>query len=156
MPTQTGFLDANGHPRLKIIVTGTNAPASVEVEALIDTGFTGFLMLPLAQALPLGLVLYGTGDYTLADGSRVTNFLAKGSVKIPIPAAVAVRPPPPFELATQPESAEGIIVLAGTGALLGMEFLRALNKLLLVGSVVVLVDQAAIPGMPPAAQAAQA
>src|ERR1039458_4418194 len=59
-------LDDNGHPRLTIRVSGTNPTASAVVEALIDTGFTGFLMLPIAQALPLGLALYGTGNYTLA------------------------------------------------------------------------------------------
>jgi len=98
---------------------------------MIDTGFTGFLMLPLAQALPLGLALCGTGDYTLADGSTVTNFLARGTVTIPN--------------ATDPESAEGVIVLAGDSPLLGMEFIRSLNKLLVVGRFVVLIDEASLP-----------
>lgn len=82
MPLQLGYLDCNGHPRLKIKVSGTNPNIVAEIDAMIDTGFTGFLMLPLAQALPLGLVLYGTGDYTIADGSTVTNFLGKGTVTI--------------------------------------------------------------------------
>src|ERR1035438_4514014 len=77
MSIQIGYLDDNGHPRITIRVSGTHPTASAVVEAMIDTGFTGFLMLPIAQALPLGLALYGTGNYTLADGSSVTNFLAQ-------------------------------------------------------------------------------
>ena len=83
MPLQTGYLDSEGHPRLRIRVSGTSPNAFVDVDALIDTGFTGFLMLPIVQALPLGLVLTGTGYYTLANGETVTNFLAQGTIAIP-------------------------------------------------------------------------
>ena len=109
------------------IVRGTSPNSVCRCHALIDTGFTGFLMLPVAKALPLGLTLCGTGDYTLADGKPATNFLARGTVTIPH--------------AEHPESAEGAIVLAGKHPLLGMEFLRALNKLLVIGKVVALIDE---------------
>lgn len=43
-----------------------------EIEAVIDTGFTGFLTVTPALATELGLTLEGTGRATLADGSEVT------------------------------------------------------------------------------------
>ena len=148
MPLQIGYLDNNGHPRLKIVVSGSNPEASLEVDALIDTGFTGFLMLPVAQAIPLGMTVYGTGDYTIANGATVTNFLAKGKITIrPAQLPQGAPAPPPGIL--EEESVEGIIVLSGGGALLGMEFLRSLDKLLVVGKIVVLISHAMIAGILP-------
>ncbi len=83
-------------------------------------------MLPAEKAHPLGLVPCGTGDYTLANGDTVTNFLARGTVTIPHD--------------DTPESAEGVIVLAGNSTLIGMELIRALKKLLVIGSIVALID----------------
>lgn len=80
MSIQVGYIDNDGHPKLRIQVEGTNPGVSTNIEAMIDTGFTGFLMLPISLALPLGLVLMGTGDYSLAGGTLITNFLAKGKV----------------------------------------------------------------------------
>ena len=131
MPTRIGYLDDNGHPRVSIRVTGTHPTAFAEVDAMIDTGFTGFLMLPLAQALPLGLALYGTGDYILADGSPVSCFLAEGTVEI--------RQSPPASGVTEPLT--GAIVLGGDGALLGMEFIRSLGMWLVIGPEVMLADE---------------
>jgi predicted aspartyl protease len=153
MSVQIGYLDTNGHPRLTIRISGTHPTATAVVEAMIDTGFTGFLMLPIAQALPLGLALYGTGNYTLADGSSVTNFLAEGTVTVltptvvPVLASTLTAPPAAVPPATplKQESASGTVVLGGDGALLGMEFLRTLDKLLLVGKVVMLVDNSLVP-----------
>lgn len=42
---------------------------STEVEVVIDTGFTGYLMLPLATVSTLSLPFLGTTPATLADGS---------------------------------------------------------------------------------------
>jgi predicted aspartyl protease len=154
MSIQIGYLDSNGHPRLTIRINGTSPNTQADVEALIDTGFTGFLMLPIALALPLGLVHVGTGDYQLADGSKITNFLAKGTVTIQrpsvpptplvIPPGTVPLPPPPGTTIMQPEAVEGIIVLGGKGAILGMEFLRTLDKLLVVGKIVALLDNAVV------------
>jgi hypothetical protein len=147
MSIQIGYLDSNGHPRLTVRINGTSPNVQADVDALLDTGFTGFLMLPIAQALPLGLVLVGTGDYELADGTSVTNFLAKGTVTVCPPPALSSLPPgpapPSFPAGTTmllPETIEGIIVLGGNGAILGMEFLRTLDKLLVVGPMVALID----------------
>ena len=43
-----------------------------EVEAVIDTGFTGFVTLPPSLVAELGLVFIGTSEATLADGSEVS------------------------------------------------------------------------------------
>jgi predicted aspartyl protease len=74
MSMQMGYLDRNGHPRVTIHVRGTHPTEFIEIDVLLDTGFAGFLMLPITPALPLGLALYGTGDYSLADGSPITHY----------------------------------------------------------------------------------
>jgi len=141
MPLQIGYIDSDGHPKVRIRVNGTNPDASASLEAMIDTGFTGFLMLPISVALPLGLVLMGTGDYTLADGSGISNYLAKGTVTIGESLGVV-----DVRKQHASEAVEGIIILCGESALVGMEFLRSLKKLLLVGAVVLLMDESDLSG----------
>ena len=46
--------------------------AARDVGAVVDTGFTGFLTLPPSLVEELGLVLKGTSEGTLADGSEVS------------------------------------------------------------------------------------
>lgn len=57
-----------------VIPLSLHGPAgqAQEVEAVIDTGFTGFMTLPPSLVAQLGLVFMGTGEATLADGSEVT------------------------------------------------------------------------------------
>ncbi len=43
-----------------------------DVQAVIDTGFTGFLTVPPALVTELGLPIEGISRGTLADGSEVT------------------------------------------------------------------------------------
>jgi predicted aspartyl protease len=66
MPTfhraQTGYLESNGHPCIKIKVHGISGDLAQEFEAMIDTGFNGFLLMPIMAAFPLGLPLYGTAE----------------------------------------------------------------------------------------------
>jgi predicted aspartyl protease len=148
MSAQIGYIDSNGHPRMTIRVRGTHLTEVAEPDALVDTGFTGFLMLPIAQALPLGLALYGTGDYNLADGSLVSCFLAEGTIEIlPLshfPEGAPTHPVPVMKS----EAVKGVIVIGGDSALIGMEFLRGLKKWLLVGRTVALVDGEHIPILP--------
>lgn len=77
---KTVSLNSAGHPIIKIKVWGLSDQFSAEFEALLDTGFTGFLSLPLTAALPLGLTLMSTATYTLADGTSTTSLLALGTV----------------------------------------------------------------------------
>lgn len=51
-----------------------------EISALIDTGFTGELLLPLQVAVPLGLKLAGAAPYQLADGSITQHMLFSASI----------------------------------------------------------------------------
>lgn len=94
---------------------------------MIDTGFSGFLMLPLVQALPLALTLFGTTQYELADGSMSPKLLAHGSID------------------HEGDITSGLIALeanANCGPLVGMEFLRQSKKMLLLGrGVVMLIDE---------------
>ena len=64
----TGYLNANGDPHVEIEVANP-LDWRKKVNCLIDTGFTGFLSIPLLEAFPIGLLLIGTMPVTLADGS---------------------------------------------------------------------------------------
>ena len=145
MSAQIGYVDPNGQPRLTIRVRGTHPTQFAELDAFVDTGFAGFLMLPITLALPLGLVLYGTGEYNLADGSLISCFLAEGTIEIrppfESPAAASTAPAQPANSVT------GAIVIGGDDALLGMESIRRLNKWLLVSSTVALIDGADLPAL---------
>jgi clan AA aspartic protease len=67
-----GFVNQNCEAMLPIVVGRDNKPTKL-VEALIDTGFTGFLSLPLSIIESLGLTWIFSDSLTLGDGSEV-NF----------------------------------------------------------------------------------
>lgn len=143
MSTQTGYIDSDGRPRLTIRISGPDPGNFIEEDALIDTGFTGFLMLPQAKAFGLGIAPIGTGDYTLADDSVVTNFLGLATITVQPPPVVPASTDPLAQIAFQPETISGVVV-CGNGALVGMELLRLLDKYLLVGPAVMLIDVTAV------------
>ncbi len=129
MARWTGFFNKNGSPVLKISLYGVTRRVSKEFEAIVDTGFTGFLAMPMVEAFPLGLILTGTSRTKLADGSTVTDLTALGTAFV------------------GDEEAMGTVSLSsGPGAVLaGMEFLATFAKTLFVytkagQAVVVLVD----------------
>ena len=102
---------------------------------MVDTGFSGFLLLPILNAFPIGLLLQGTMPITLADGTTQTKLTCLGSIH--------------FDGA----DAIGIIIIEwqNTDVLVGMEFLRRFKKELRVdptNGVVEIVD-APIPPPPP-------
>jgi predicted aspartyl protease len=127
MAVKTGYLDNAGHPHIKIKVWGLSDQFGQEFEAMIDTGFSGYLSLPLVRAFPLALTLFGTTQYELADGSMSPKLLAHGSID------------------HEGEITSGLIALesnANCGPLVGMEFLRQSKKMLLLGKGgVVLLDE---------------
>ena len=125
MPLKIGYLDKNGHPNVKIRVWGIDSRFKQEFEAMIDTGFTGFLKLPITMALPLGLTLMGTGDSTLADGSKSPMLLTLGTVEL------------------DGQETNGVVALDSGGTpLLGMAFLRqcqhTLMAVILVARIILL------------------
>lgn len=52
-----------------------------EISALLDTGFTGELVLPLHIAVPLGLKLVGISSCTLGNGLETKQMLFSASIK---------------------------------------------------------------------------
>lgn len=66
-----GVVNGAYEPVVLLTLQGPSGQAS-DIEATIDTGFTGFLTVPPALAAELGLALEGTSRATLADGSEVT------------------------------------------------------------------------------------
>ena len=111
----TGSFNNSGSPVIEISVSGpvTNP---TQFTAMVDTGFTGFLMLPLLQAFPVGLILNGTMPITLADGSTQTKLTCLG------------------ELHFHGESSVGLIIIEpnSTDILVGMDFLRKFEMVLVV------------------------
>ena len=111
-----GSFDKNsGSPTVTITVSGLfKNPCTIE--AIIDTGFSGFLSMPLMKAFPIGLTLYGTTTVTLADGSTANKLTALGMINI------------------SNIEKSGVIILeeATTDPLLGMGFLRTFGFTLAV------------------------
>jgi len=130
MPHAIGSLDKDGSPTLKIKVGGVfsgNKPT--EFVAIIDTGFTGFLSMPLIAAFPLGLPLSGTTSVQLADGQDQSKLMAQCKVTID----------------DKTEAKFGLVILepSSTAILAGMEFLRAFKfgLFLSAGGIVLFDDE---------------
>ena len=101
-----GNLNGSASPKVKIELYGVfGKPQSFD--AIIDTGFTGSISMPIIKALPLGLTLFSTAVFTLADNSKENTFLCFGMAKI--------------------ENQEQSIVISlskGNDVLIGTEFLK--------------------------------
>jgi clan AA aspartic protease len=112
----TGTFDGSNTPTLEIRVNGNGD--SKDYRAAIDTGFTGFVSLPINEMVPLRLKTDGAARVTLADGSEVIDHLAPGSVTL------------------GDQTQEGLICLDETSAevLIGMAFLRTFKLALIITS----------------------
>lgn len=106
-----GFFSQNGHPIIPIEVYGFSKEVTQKFDAMLDTGFSGFLSLPLVHALKVGLILSGTASFTLADGSTDYTLLCFGGIKL-----------------NGDEQVGLISISRGNDVLLGMEFLRKFKK----------------------------
>jgi predicted aspartyl protease len=96
---------------------------------VIDTGFTGFISLPLRQAFPLKLVLAGESFMRLADGRSADRLTCTGYARIGHRSEE-------IAVILEPDSQE---------VLIGVALLRALGlALLLTRDEVLLLDQEAI------------
>ena len=112
----TGFFDSSGNPSLKFGLSGVHSQQPTEFSAIIDTGFSGFVSMPLVQAFPLGLPLVGTTSVVLADGSNQTKLVAQAMAHIASREKI------------------GIVILepSSTDVLIGMDFLRTFEAALVV------------------------
>ena len=114
----TGFFNKAGSPAIQVAIGGA-AQSPQKFDATIDTGFTGFLSMPLFKAFPLGLILVGTTSVVLADGSTAYKLTAWGII----------------EIGSQEQG--GVIILepGSDELLLGMDFLRQFKRELQVNPV---------------------
>lgn len=64
----TGSVNAHREAVIRLTVSGSQARE--EIEAVVDTGFTGFLTLPPPLIVTLGLPFRRHGRAVLADGSE--------------------------------------------------------------------------------------
>ena len=72
-----GIVNARLEAKLRLTVISPNGD-KLEVDAIIDTGFTGSLVLPTATIAALGLVRRSGGTAVLADGTAC-NFDTYGA-----------------------------------------------------------------------------
>jgi clan AA aspartic protease len=63
-----GIVDQNCEATIRLVVSNTNKQTQV-IDAVLDTGFTGFLTLPLTILTALNLQAYSREEGTLGDGS---------------------------------------------------------------------------------------
>jgi clan AA aspartic protease len=63
----TGVILNNGTPVIELKVRGSRG--EIPVEGILDTGFNGFLCLPISIAISLGLELIDATESELADGT---------------------------------------------------------------------------------------
>lgn len=128
-PLWTGFFDKSGSPAIKIKISGP-LNEGAEFDAILDTGFTGFISMPLIRAFPLGLLLYGTTSIELAAGSQSVKLTARGMAHV------------------EGDKEVGVVILepSSNDVLVGMAFLRIFKKALFVTEkVVVLIDETRTP-----------
>jgi predicted aspartyl protease len=96
--------------------------------ATVDTGFSGFVALPLVEMVPLGLATKpSAASVMLGNGQIIYNMVAEGQVT----------------LSGQSESGSILLDETSSDVLVGMAFLRAFRLALIVtDTAIVLHDQA--------------
>ncbi len=119
-----GHFDKSGNACLEFHLCGTkHDEPGVEYSGIIDTGFTGFIQLPLQHAFSLGLPSESTVTVQYADGSKSVCLTALAKVTF----------------ADKLET--GVVILApnANDILIGMDFLRRFNLGLFVSKKKVVV-----------------
>ena len=127
MASGTGHFDDLGNPCLKFHLCGVaHEEPGLEFTGIIDTGFTGFIQLPLASAFSLRLPLATTAAYTLADGSQGAYLIALAKTTFAekkVVGAVSLTP-------------------GSQDVLIGMGFLRQFKLgMIMLKDVVVMIDE---------------
>jgi len=62
-----------GHPYIDVLIS-PDGKSSTKFTALIDTGFSGFLSVPVMKGSLLGFKAHTTARYELADGKTSDPF----------------------------------------------------------------------------------
>ncbi len=125
METWTGYFANSGSPALKATISGPFTDG-LEYEGIIDTGFTGFLSIPIIEGIRLGLVLHGTTKVSFADGSDNYRLTARAMVEVHGNKKVGV----------------AILEPSSNEILIGMDFLRLFKRALFVShDLVTLVNE---------------
>jgi predicted aspartyl protease len=75
----TGHVVARQYATIPLVLQGTQGQEA-PLEAIIDTGFTGFLTLPLPQIAKLGFPYQGLIDARLGDGRAAEFDMFAGTV----------------------------------------------------------------------------
>ncbi len=73
-----GYVDEYGQCWVEITISGNWRESTVE--AIVDTGFNGWVCLPTSLAIQLGLELFGSETMELADGTRKEQLTFIGEV----------------------------------------------------------------------------
>jgi predicted aspartyl protease len=66
--------------QVPIEVFGFSEDHRQKIEAIVDTGFSGYLTMPFVTAFPMGLILKGTQVHLLANGATSNHFVCLGTV----------------------------------------------------------------------------
>ena len=132
-PLLVGHYNQRGHACLKLHLCGVKHDLpGIEYEVMIDTGFGGFIQIPILHAIALQLPLEGTQKLVLANGQEVSAFTAL------VQATLAER------------HTVGVAVLSPSDTfLVGMDFLRQFERLLVISKAGVgLIDEDALQRLP--------
>lgn len=116
----------SGHPYIEVMVSADGKSGS-KFTALVDTGFSGFISVPVMTGSLLGLKAHTTAIYTLANG----------------------KPSDPIPLAFGYACLEGDAYVQGlicfgehTSTIVGVDFLLRCGKVLMLGTKgVVMMDE---------------
>ncbi|MYC04689.1 MAG: hypothetical protein F4X61_08685 [Rhodothermaceae bacterium] len=122
-----GHYDQEGNACVYVHICGTkHEHPGVKFEGIIDTGFTGFLQLPLSHATVLALPLEGIQKIGLANASTSTMLTVLADVT----------------LADKTETGISLVSETSNTILLGMDFLRRFDRVLMISKGgVVLLDE---------------
>ncbi len=108
----------DGHPYIDVLVS-PDGKASVKYTALVDTGFSGFISVPVIAASILGLKAHATSRYTLANGK----------LSDPIPLAFG------YACLEGDLFVQGLICISeNTSTIVGVDFLMRCGKALVLSS----------------------
>jgi predicted aspartyl protease len=109
----------DGHGYVDILVSPDGKVPGQKYSALVDTGFSGFISLPIIAATLLGLKAHTTARYQLANGK----------LSEPVPLAYA------FGCLDGDSFVQGLVCLSEySSAVIGVDFLQRSGKVVFLGS----------------------